>query len=82
MVEVYVYLEGFEPKEVVLGRRPAVDRLLSGGFKTTQEERKRVSLFMEAGPCDLGKGLLIVGHPSEGIKDRRIVRVVGPGALV
>lgn len=82
MLEIYVYLEGNNPKEVALGRRQAVDLLLAGGFRTTAEERRRISLFMEAGPCDLGSGLTIVGHPSEGVPDRKIVRIIGPGALV
>jgi len=81
MIEVYVYLEGNFPMEVVLGRRAAVDRMLVGDFKTTDTERRRISLFMEAGPCDLGSGLTLVGFPPS-VPDRKIVRVIGPGALV
>jgi hypothetical protein len=81
VIEIYVYMEGANPKEVILGRRQAVDRLLEGAFKTNPDERRKISLFMEAGPCDLGSGLHIVGYPPE-TPDRRIIRVVGPGALV
>lgn len=81
MIEVYVYLEGLRPVEVVLGRRAAVDRLLAPPFKTTSDERKRISLFLEGPPCDLGTGITVVGFPPD-IPDRRIVRVIGPGAEV
>lgn len=81
MIEVYVYMEGANPKAVVLGRRQAVGMLLEGGFKTNPDELRRISLFMEANVCDLGTGLHLVGFPP-GVPDRRIVRVVGPGSLV
>jgi hypothetical protein len=81
MIEVYVYLEGAHPKEVILGRRHAVDRLLVGGFSTTPAERRRISVFLEGAPCDLGTGLHLVGFPPD-VPDRKIVRVVGPGSLV
>lgn len=81
MIELYIYLEGNTPKEVILGRRHAVDRLLLNGFKITPAEGRRISSFLEAAPCDLGSGLHVVGFPPS-VPDRRIVRVVGPGASV
>lgn len=88
MVELYVFMEGGRPKEVVMGRRHAVDRLLEGNYTTTPDERKRISLFLETGPCDLGAGIQLVGwildraHYNERQPDREIVRVIGPGSNV
>lgn len=92
MNEWYVFSEGDKPLEVCLGRRVAVDRLLEGDFPVTPSEKKQISLFMEAVVCDLGAGLHLVGTvreygdtelaPAEPRKDRRLTRVVGPGALV
>lgn len=88
MVEVYVYMEGNNPKEVILGRRHAVDRLLWNGFKTTPDERRRISMFLEGAPCDIGAGLSLVGtlDDNKGYNtrepDRQIVRVLGPGSTV
>lgn len=88
MVEVYVFMEGNNPKEVVLGRRHAVERLLQGGYKTTPDERRKISAFLECALPDVGDGIHLVGwildkeHYNERQDDRRIVRVIGPGSLV
>lgn len=85
MIELYVYMEDNKPKEVIIGRRHAVDRLLADGFKTTPAERRSISVFLEAGPCDLGSGLTLVGWRLEGpdrVADRSITRVIGPGSEV
>jgi hypothetical protein len=85
MVEVYVFMEGGRPKEVVLGRRHAVDRLLQNSYRTTEGERKAISLFLERAMPDIGEGIRLVGWIldfSEKVPDREIVRVLGPGSLV
>lgn len=87
MNEWYVFSEGGKPFEVCLGRRHAVNRLLSGDFKLTPKEKKDVSLFLEGVVCDLGAGLHIVGLVREEgepdkVPDRAITRVIGPGAEV
>lgn len=86
MVELYVYMEGGKPFEVCMGRREAVNRLIADNFPTTPTERKQISAFLESVVCDLGAGLHLVGMVREegkdAVPDRRIVRVIGPGALV
>lgn len=87
MNEWYVLSIGGKPLEVILGRRPAVERLTDSGlFPLTPEERKAISRFMEGGVCDLGAGLLVVGKvkaPHEDQEpDRKITRTIGPGAEV
>lgn len=86
MNEWYVYSEAGKPFEVILGRKEAVARLLQGEFKTTPEERKQISRFIEGNVCDLGSGLHLVGLVKNGeqepMPDRRLTRCIGPGALV
>jgi hypothetical protein len=78
VTEWYVYLEGASPVEVILGRRPALDRL-THNFRITDTERKRLGRLMETMPS-LGEPILLVGY--NGRPDRRIVRVTGPGTEV
>ena len=89
MTEWYVYLEGVRPMEVILGRRAAVNKLFNNA-RSTEDERRRASLFLEAPMCDLGSGLRVVGW-FEGVEDgegeeyrpdRSIIRVLGPGTEV
>lgn len=86
MNEWYVYSEGGKPFEVILGRRHAVNRLLAGDFKVTPEEKKQCSRFLEGMVCDLGAGLHLVGlvkkEDQDAAPDRRLTRVIGPGAEV
>ena len=82
MIEVYVYLEGNRPKEVVVGRRHAIDRLLEGGFKTTPAERSTISRYLELPLPDLGSGVKLVGLVDRQAADREIIRVIGPGSTV
>lgn len=91
MNEWYVFSEGGKPFEVCLGRRQAVDRLLAPDaegrkYQTTPAERRQITLFMEGVVCDLGSGLLLVGlvrdTDHDPVPDRRITRVIGPGATV
>lgn len=88
MNEWYVYTEGGKPFEVVLGRMEAVRRILAPGgtFRTTPEEKKQISRFLEGNVCDLGGGLHLVGivrsEHDEAQPDRKIIRVIGPGTEV
>ena len=63
-----------------------MNRLLRDNFKTTDTERKQISRFLEAVVCDLGAGLHLVGLvkdvDQEAQADRRLTRVIGPGAEV
>lgn len=74
-IELYVYSEGKNPVEVVVGRNEAV-RLLVKDFPTTAGEKKAITAFLEGNICELGQGILLVGYPPE-LPDRRLTRVRG-----
>ena len=84
MNEWYVYLEGGQPKQILLGRRQALDRLTKDA-KITRDEQKRLQRFMDMPSPELGRPIKIVGWGLDGNDpepDRSIVRVLGPGSEV
>lgn len=89
MVEWYVISEGYgtgwTPRQIVMGRRDAVNAFIEGQ-RLTLDEKKRVQLFLETPVCGLGDGLYIVrtigDYGKEETYDRKLTRVTGPGTEV
>ena len=83
MTEWYVYMEGREPKAVILGRFAALDQLTLN-FRLTPAERRKLGFVRESMP-DLGQVIGLVGYDTgldSRMPDRCIVRVIGPGTEV
>jgi hypothetical protein len=83
MNEWYVYLEAGVPKEIILGRRQALERLIKDA-RVTRDEYQRWQKQLTLTP-ELGRPIRIVGwglDEEDPEPDRWIVRVLGPGSEV
>ena len=73
MTEWYIYYEQDQPREVLLGRRHALNRLLQG-ISLDGPTHRKFQLLLEAGAPSLGEPIRF--------RDRHILRVIGPGTEV
>lgn len=80
MTEWYVYCELGLPREVILGRRDAIERLTMG--LTLQSHEKRRLGFLKGGTPNLYEAYEVGRKRWDGIPERSICRVIGPGTEV